>query len=152
MAVWPFCRPCPRTSVTVMPGMFIFSRASRTSSTLFGRRMLLINFMMVSPGLPPSAAPCDATGGKRPSLYHVSPPLPRLADVLLARPDVVAVLRGNHEHAPVANLPGTGGLDDGGNDLVGDGVRHHHFNLDLRQQRDVVLPAPIYGRVPLLTT
>src|SRR5690242_2083265 len=45
IAVCPFCRPCPRTSVTVMPGMFIFSNASRTSSTLFGRTTLLISFI-----------------------------------------------------------------------------------------------------------
>src|SRR5262245_48028453 len=45
MAVCPFWRPWPRTSVTVMPGMFIFSRASRTSSTLFGRTTLLMSFI-----------------------------------------------------------------------------------------------------------
>src|SRR5690606_14905461 len=47
MAVWPFCRPWPRTSVTVMPGVLSFSSASRTSSTLFGRTMLLMSFIGV---------------------------------------------------------------------------------------------------------
>src|SRR5438034_1326939 len=46
MAVWPFCLPWPRTSVTVMPEMLIFSSASRTSSTLFGRTIALINFII----------------------------------------------------------------------------------------------------------
>src|SRR5262245_53174226 len=43
-AVWPFCLPCPRTSVTVMPEMLSFASASFTSSTLFGRTTALINF------------------------------------------------------------------------------------------------------------
>src|SRR6476661_4274474 len=47
-AVWPFCLPCPRTSVTVTPPMPSFSSASRTSSTLFGRTILLINFIAAS--------------------------------------------------------------------------------------------------------
>src|SRR5882672_8331189 len=46
MAVWPFCLPWPRTSVTVMPEIPSFSSASLTSSTLFGRTMLLISFMI----------------------------------------------------------------------------------------------------------
>src|SRR3954469_14185997 len=43
MAVWPFCLPCPRTSVTVRPEAPICSSASLTSSTLFGRTMALIS-------------------------------------------------------------------------------------------------------------
>src|SRR5437868_4124663 len=46
MAVCPFCLPCPRTSVTVIPEIPSFSSASLTSSTLFGRTMLLMSFMM----------------------------------------------------------------------------------------------------------
>src|SRR5918997_585272 len=45
MAVCPFCRPWPRTSVTVMPPRFSFSSAARTSSTLLGRTMLLTSFI-----------------------------------------------------------------------------------------------------------
>src|SRR6185503_11122042 len=45
MAVWPFCLPWPRTSVTVIPEMFSFWSASRTSSTLLGRTIALINFI-----------------------------------------------------------------------------------------------------------
>src|SRR5688572_15836028 len=45
MAVWPFCRPCPRTSVTVMPPTLSFSSASRTSSTLLGRSIALTSFI-----------------------------------------------------------------------------------------------------------
>jgi hypothetical protein len=44
MAVCPFCFPWPRTSVIVIPEAPIFSSASRTSSTLLGRMMLLISF------------------------------------------------------------------------------------------------------------
>src|SRR2546427_7287584 len=45
MAVWPFCFPCPRTSVTVIPGRPTAPSASLTSSTLLGRTMALINFI-----------------------------------------------------------------------------------------------------------
>src|SRR5262252_5966714 len=45
MAVWPFCLPWPRTSVTVMPGRLTRPSASFTSSTLLGRTMALINFI-----------------------------------------------------------------------------------------------------------
>src|SRR4051812_8372956 len=44
-AVWPFWRPWPRTSVTVIPARFSFSSASRTSSTLFGRTIHLMSFI-----------------------------------------------------------------------------------------------------------
>src|SRR5216684_4324106 len=47
MAVCPFCLPCPPTSVTVMPEMLSLVNASFTSSTLFGRTMALINFIVV---------------------------------------------------------------------------------------------------------
>src|SRR6266542_2665120 len=46
MAVWPFCLPWPRTSVTVIPDTPICSSASRTSSTLLGLMMALINFIV----------------------------------------------------------------------------------------------------------
>src|SRR5438105_3360602 len=45
MAVWPFCLPWPRTSVTVMPGRLTRPSASFTSSTLLGRTMALISFI-----------------------------------------------------------------------------------------------------------
>src|SRR6266496_4847372 len=45
-AVWPFCLPWPRTSVTVMPEMLSLPSASLTSSTLLGRTMALINFIV----------------------------------------------------------------------------------------------------------
>src|SRR5437016_9916270 len=45
-AVCPFCLPWPRTSVTVMPEMLSLPSASLTSSTLLGRTMALINFIV----------------------------------------------------------------------------------------------------------
>src|SRR5689334_606116 len=48
MAVCPFCLPCPRTSVTVMPEMCSFSSDAFTSSTLLGRMIDLISFMRAS--------------------------------------------------------------------------------------------------------
>src|SRR6476619_3290435 len=57
-AVCPFCRPCPRTSVTVRPEMLSFSSASLTSSTLFGRMMDLTSFTAVlEHSLQPPAEP-----------------------------------------------------------------------------------------------
>src|SRR6185312_6437909 len=47
MAVCPFCLPWPRTSVTVIPETLSLVSASFTSSTLFGRTMHLINFMIL---------------------------------------------------------------------------------------------------------
>src|SRR3954454_10459867 len=45
MAVCPLCLPWPRTSVTVIPGRLMRPSASRTSSTLLGRTIALINFI-----------------------------------------------------------------------------------------------------------
>src|SRR5439155_9611415 len=45
MAVCPFCLPWPRTSVTVMPDTLSLPSASFTSSTLFGRTMVLMSFI-----------------------------------------------------------------------------------------------------------
>src|SRR5260370_23497367 len=45
MAVWPFCLPWPRTSVTVMPERLTRPSASFTSSTLLGRTMALSSFI-----------------------------------------------------------------------------------------------------------
>src|SRR5882672_20568 len=47
MAVCPFCLPWPRTSVTVIPDTLNLLSASFTSSTLLGRTMHLINFMIL---------------------------------------------------------------------------------------------------------
>src|SRR3989442_15541170 len=44
-ALCPFCRPWPRTSVTVMPAMLSLVRASFTSSSLFGRMIALMSFI-----------------------------------------------------------------------------------------------------------
>src|SRR6185312_9338356 len=49
-SVCPFWRPKPRTSLTVMPLTPAAVRASRTSSSLYGRMMQLISFMHVSRG------------------------------------------------------------------------------------------------------
>src|SRR5688572_17130239 len=49
-SVWPFCRPKPFTSVTVMPCTPIADSASRTSSSLNGLMMAVTSFM-VSPQL-----------------------------------------------------------------------------------------------------
>src|SRR5512147_108903 len=45
-SVWPFCRPKPLTSVTVMPCTPIAERASRTSSSLNGLMMAVTSFMI----------------------------------------------------------------------------------------------------------
>src|SRR5262245_4895665 len=47
-SVWPFCRPKPRTSVTVIPITPISVRASLTSSSLNGLMIASICFMPVS--------------------------------------------------------------------------------------------------------
>src|SRR5688572_22702523 len=44
-AVWPFWRPWPRTSVTVMPAILSLPRASLMLSTMLGRTIALISFM-----------------------------------------------------------------------------------------------------------
>src|SRR6476661_1836410 len=62
--------------------------------------------------------------------------------------DVVAVFNGEHEHAAIADLARARGPNDRFDDLV----RHHHFDLDLRQQRDAVLLAPVHSRVPFLAS
>src|SRR6476661_6628263 len=50
-SVWPFWRPKPLTSVTVMPCTPIPERASRTSSSLNGLMMAVTSFM---------SAPCES--------------------------------------------------------------------------------------------
>src|SRR6478609_8366972 len=45
MAVWPFCFPCPRTSVTVRPVTPALLMASRTASTLSGRTIAFTSFI-----------------------------------------------------------------------------------------------------------
>src|SRR5688500_17379654 len=47
-SVWPFCRPNPLTSVTVMPCTPIADSASRTSSSLNGLMIALTSFIRVS--------------------------------------------------------------------------------------------------------
>src|SRR5271165_2722605 len=47
-SVWPRCRPNPLTSVTVMPETPISERAARTSSSLKGLMMAVINFIIDS--------------------------------------------------------------------------------------------------------
>src|SRR5262249_18916465 len=44
-SVWPFCRPKPLTSVTVMPDTPTSVSASRTSSSLNGRMIATISFI-----------------------------------------------------------------------------------------------------------
>src|SRR5215510_1002787 len=44
-SVWPFCRPKPLTSVTVMPCTPMADNASRTSSSLNGLMMAVTSFM-----------------------------------------------------------------------------------------------------------
>src|SRR6059036_1487696 len=44
-SVWPFCRPKPLTSVTVMPCTPMADRASRTSSSLNGLMIAVTSFM-----------------------------------------------------------------------------------------------------------
>src|SRR5689334_1452173 len=44
-SLWPFCRPCPRTSEMVMPSIPMDLRASLTSSSLNGWMMASIFFM-----------------------------------------------------------------------------------------------------------
>ncbi|MCY1429080.1 hypothetical protein D9M71_449840 [compost metagenome] len=50
-SVWPFCRPKPLTSVTVMPCTPISDSDSRTSSSLNGLMMAVTSFMKLSPDL-----------------------------------------------------------------------------------------------------
>src|SRR5690606_26421367 len=54
-SVWPFCRPKPLTSVTVIPCTPIAESASRTSSSLNGLMMALTIFICA----PPSERPAD---------------------------------------------------------------------------------------------
>src|SRR5688572_22392944 len=70
--------------------------------------------------------------------------------VFFARPDVVAVINRQHEHASVTDFAGARGLDDRGNHFVNDRVGHDDFDLDFRQETDVVLLAAIDRRVALL--
>src|SRR3979490_1589524 len=72
MAVWPFCLPCPRTSVTVMPETFTFPSASLTSSTLFGRTMALISFMsrLQSSAAAAMSSPVQEGGGSHPGRHR----------------------------------------------------------------------------------
>src|SRR3989338_5484918 len=48
-SVWPFWRPKPLTSVTVMPCTPMADKASRTSSSLKGLTMAVTIFMVGSP-------------------------------------------------------------------------------------------------------
>src|SRR5690606_18542102 len=45
ISVWPFCRPKPLTSETVIPATPIAPSASRTSSSLNGLMMAMMNFI-----------------------------------------------------------------------------------------------------------
>src|SRR5574337_831452 len=47
-SVWPFCRPKPLTSVTVIPCTPMAESVSRTSSSLKGLMIAVINFMTLS--------------------------------------------------------------------------------------------------------
>ena len=71
--------------------------------------------------------------------------------VPLARPDLVAVLDRENEHAPVTDLSGPGGFNNSLNDFVHEFVWHDDFDFDLRQERDAVLLAAIDGGVPFLS-
>src|SRR5262245_20219209 len=72
------------------------------------------------------------------------------SDVLFAGADAIRGLHRQHEHAAVADLAGPRRFDDRANRLFGNRVRHHDFDLHLREQADVVLLAAIDRRVPLL--
>src|SRR5882762_2203977 len=50
-SVWPFCRPKPLTSVTVIPCTPIADRASRTSSSLNGLMIAVTSFIWMLPEL-----------------------------------------------------------------------------------------------------
>src|SRR5918994_138122 len=71
-------------------------------------------------------------------------------DVLFARPDVVTLLHRHDEHTAVADLAGPRRPDNGFDGFVDRRVRHHHFDLHLRQQAHFVLASAIHRRVPLL--
>src|SRR3954466_8122869 len=64
---------------------------------------------------------------------------PPLDDVLLAGPDVVADVHGQHEDTSVADFAGARRLNDCFDDFLDHIVRHDHFDLHLRQQTDGVL-------------
>src|SRR3954469_10475903 len=54
-SVWPFWRPNPFTSVTVMPCTPMAESASRTSSSLNGLMMAVTSFMVPSPVIGPAS-------------------------------------------------------------------------------------------------
>src|SRR5688500_9642658 len=71
--------------------------------------------------------------------------------VFFARPYVVALLHGHHEHAAIADLACPRGTDDGFDRFVDRGVGHDHFDFHLRQQAHLVLTAAVHGGMTLLT-
>src|SRR5689334_15505746 len=64
-SVWPFWRPKPLTSVTVMPCTPMAESASRTSSSLKGLMMAVTSFMMFSYRWMEAARPVGAASGGR---------------------------------------------------------------------------------------
>src|SRR5688572_12547175 len=101
-SVWPFWRPKPFTSVTVMPCTPIAERASRTSSSLKGLMMAVTSFMGVSSGLR-SERPGDEADGATPA-----PVLALEGEVLRVGVGVLVVAAGREAVAEVvggAQLP-----------------------------------------------
>src|SRR3569832_898777 len=132
-SVWPFCRPKPFTSVTVMPCTPMPERASRTSSSLNGLMMAVTSFM------------CAPWG-------RVAGPDVRISEGLLDAQDQRAgteVLRagaGQHEELVLARADG-GGADG---DVVAEVLGHRDrvvvvgvpavdvLAADVRRHRDAV--------------
>src|SRR6185503_3762711 len=68
----------------------------------------------------------------------------------LAGADADRVLHRDHEDLAVADLAGARGLAQRERDLLGERVRHHHFDPDLRQEVDDVFGAAVELGVSLL--
>lgn len=63
-SVWPFWRPKPLTSVTVIPDTPTWDNASRTSSSLKGLMMAMMSFMLDSSSDSSAGAPPRIVIGK----------------------------------------------------------------------------------------
>src|SRR5579859_5402986 len=151
-SLWPFCRPKPRTSVTVRPWMPAWVRAVLTSSSLYGLMIASTNFISVllpsfqdpglRSGLPPGSLARNRGGRDRGQGPRADSSLDRRF-ALLSRADPDDALEREDEDLSVADLPGPGRsrncLDDGGNRPVGD----DHLQFDLGHQIDRVLRAAV---------
>src|SRR5580658_2249569 len=63
-SVWPFCRPKPLTSVTVMPCTPTSAKAARTSSSLNGLMMAMTNFMQANSSIRVKTQSSSGIGAK----------------------------------------------------------------------------------------